>query len=108
MLAMLLTLQAVETATLPDASMAGFDLATAKPSDTDTGCKASNLGGDILICGRRKNMDIDISGMPDFAEKPIRAGVDVAPGTRVSVEGEQRNVGGFTSKAATVKLRIGF
>ncbi|MES2097450.1 MAG: hypothetical protein V4459_11895 [Pseudomonadota bacterium] len=111
MLIWLVSLQAVAQSvvvTPPDPSLARFDLATAKPADPSDRCGVDQPGGDILICGRKKALDIDTSQMGDFAEKKVRAGVNLSPTARVSVEGESRNVGGFTSKAATIKLRIGF
>jgi len=112
MLVMLLVMQAVprtiEVATLPDSPLVGFDLAKVKPQDRESWCNVDNLGSDILVCGRHKNLDIDISLMPDFTAEPVRVGRNLSDNARVSVEGERREVGGFISNAGMVKLKIGF
>jgi hypothetical protein len=112
--AMLVFLFAMQTATRTvdfvtpaDPATASFDLATAKPSTSgDDRCGAERRSDDIVVCGSKKAMDF--TGLPEFSERPVRATANIKGLGRLSVEGESRNVGGFTSKAATVKVKIPF
>lgn len=112
MLIVVLALQAVPlTGNRPVRSgddLNGFDLAKAKPKSTDDDCGVDNPGGDIVVCARRKMMDVDTSRMPDFAEKPVRSVVDLPGGTKAGVGTSAREVGGFTSKAIMAKVKIPF
>ena len=112
MLIVLLAMQAAPQtggqAILPSADLNAFDLAKAKPKSTDNDCDVDNPGGDIVVCARRKMMDIDISRMPDFTEKPVRTVVDLAGGAKAGVGTTAREVGGFTSKAIMAKVKIAF
>jgi hypothetical protein len=85
-----------------------FDLAKAKPKAADTACGVDNPGGDIVVCARRKMMDVDTSRMPDYAEKPVRTIVDLPGGAKAGVGTTAREVGGFTSKAIMAKVKIPF
>jgi hypothetical protein len=86
----------------------GFDLATAKHKDTGDACGADDPNGDIVVCARRKMLDIDISRMPDFAERPVRATVDLPGGAKAGVGTTARTVGGFPSNAIMGKVKIPF
>ena len=112
MLIVLLAMQAApvtgERTVYPDSDLNRFDLAKAKPKAADTACGVDNPGGDIVICARRKMMDIDTSHMPVFAEKPVRSVVDLPGGTKAGVGTTAREVGGFTSKAIMGKVKIPF
>jgi hypothetical protein len=72
MLVVLLAMQAApvtgERTVYPDNDLNRFDLAKAKPKAADTACGVDNPGGDIVVCSRRKMMDVDTSRMPDFSE----------------------------------------
>jgi hypothetical protein len=112
MLIVLLAMQAApvtgERTTYPGNDLNGFDLAKAKPKAADNACGIDNPGGDIVVCARRKMMDIDTSRMPDYAETPVRTIVDLPGGAKAGVGTTAREVGGFTSKAIMAKVKIPF
>lgn len=112
MLIVLLAMQAApitgERTAYPDSDLNRFDLAKAKPKAADTACGVDNPGGDIVVCSRRKMMDVDTSRMPDFSEKPVRSVVDLPGGAKAGVGTTSRDVGGFTSKAIMAKVKIPF
>ena len=112
MLIVLLAMQAApvtgERTIYPGNDLNGFDLAKAKPKDADNACGVDNPGDDIVVCARRKMMDIDTSRMPDFAEKPVRSVVDLPGGAKAGLGTTSRDVGGFTSKAIMAKVKIPF
>jgi len=112
MLIVLLAMQAMplagERTVVPDDDLSGFDLAKARPKAADTACGVDNPGGDIVVCARRKMMDIDTSRMPDYAEKPVRSVVDLPGGAKAGVGTTARDVGGFTSKAIMAKVKVPF
>jgi hypothetical protein len=112
MLIVLLAMQAApvtgEGPVYPSSDLNRFDLAKAKPKATDTACGVDNPGGDIVVCARRKMMDIDTSRMPAYAEKPVRTIVDLPGGAKAGVGTTARDVGGFTSKAIMAKVKIPF
>jgi hypothetical protein len=112
MLIVLLAMQAApvtgDRTAFPDNDLNRFDLAKAKPKATDDACSIDNPGGDIVVCARHKMMDIDISRMPAFAEKPVRSVVDLPGGSKAGVGTTAREVGGFTSKAIMAKVKIPF
>lgn len=95
-------------AIFPATDLSGFDLAKARPKSADNACGIDNPGGDIVVCARHKMMDFDISGMPDFTEKPVRSVVDLPGGAKAGIGTTAREVGGFTSKAIMAKVKIGF
>ena len=112
MLIVALALQAVpqiggQPGTLGD-DLAKFDLAKAQHKPTDDACGVANPAGDIVVCARRKMMDIDTSRMPAFAEKPVRSVVDLPGGAKAGVSTTSRDVGGFTSKVIRAKVKIPF
>jgi hypothetical protein len=112
MLIVLLAMQAApvtgERTVYPGNDLDRFDLAKAKPQVADNACGVDNAGGDIIVCARRKMMDIDTSRMSDFAEKPVRSIVDLPGGAKAGVGTTAREVGGFTSKAIMAKVKIPF
>lgn len=112
MLIVLLAMQAApvtgERTVYPGNDLNGFDLAKARPKAADNACGIDNSGGDIVVCARRKMMDIYISRMPGFAEKPVRSVVDLPGGAKAGVGTTSREVGGFTSKAIMAKVKIPF
>jgi hypothetical protein len=112
MLIVLLAMQAApvtgERTIYPGNDLNQFDLAKAKPKATENACGVDNPGEDIVVCARRKMMDIDISRMPSFAEKPVRSVVDLPGGAKAGVGTTAREVGGFTSKAIMAKVKIPF
>jgi hypothetical protein len=112
MLIVLLAMQAApvtgDRTAFPDNDLNRFDLAKAKPKTADDACSIDNPGGDIVVCARRKMMNIDISRMPAFAEKPVRSVVDLPGGSKAGVGTTAREVGGFTSKAIMAKVKIPF
>ena len=92
----------------PDGDIAKFDLATAKPKQADDACGVANPSDDVVVCARRKMMDIDTSRMPAFAEKPVRSVIDLPGGAKAGVSTTSRDVGGFTSKVIRAKVKIPF
>jgi hypothetical protein len=112
MLIVFLAMQAApvtgELTVYPGNDLNHFDLAKAKPNTTENACGVDNPGEDIVVCARRKMMDIDISRMPGFAEKPVRSVVDLPGGAKAGVGTTSRDVGGFTSKAVMAKVKIPF
>ena len=112
MLIVLLAMQAApatgDQAIFPGDGLKGFDLAKARSKSADNACDVDNPGDDIVVCARRKMMDIDTSRMPAFAEKPVRSVVDLPGGTKAGVGTTAREVGGFTSKAIMAKVKIPF
>jgi hypothetical protein len=112
MLIVLLAMQAApvagERTIYPGNDLNQFDLAKAKPKATENACGVDNPGEDIVVCARRKMMNIDISRMPSFAEKPVRSVVDLPGGAKAGVGTTSRDVGGFTSKAIMAKVKIPF
>jgi len=112
MLIVLLAMQAApatgDRASFRGTDLKGFDLAKARPKSADNACGIDNPTGDIVVCARRKMMDVDTSRMPDFAEKPIRSVVDLPGGAKAGVGTTAREVGGFTSKAIMAKVKIPF
>lgn len=95
-------------AIFPDNDLKTFDLAKARPKAAEDICGIDNPGRDIVVCARRKMMDIDTSRMPAFAEKPVRSVVDLPGGSKAGVGTTAREVGGFTSKAIMAKVKIPF
>jgi len=112
MLIVLLAMQAApvtgERTIYPGSDLNRFDLAKAKPKAAENACGVDNPGDDIVVCARRKMMDIDISRMPKFAEKPVRSVVDLSGGAKAGVGTTAREVGGFTSKALMAKVKVPF
>jgi hypothetical protein len=112
MLIVLLAMQAApatgDQTSFRGSDLNGFDLAKARPKSTDNACGIDNPGGDIVVCARKKMMDIDISRMPDFTEKPVRSVVDLPGGAKAGVGTTSRDVGGFTSKAIMAKVKVPF
>ena len=86
----------------------GFDLAKARPKDPDTACGVADPHGDIVVCARRKMLDIDTSRMPEFTERPVRAIADLPGGAKAGVGTTAREVGGFPSNAIMGKVKIPF
>jgi len=112
MLIVLLAMQAVpvtgERTLYPGNDLNGFDLAKAKSKTAENACGVDNPSEDIVVCARRKMMDVDTSRMPDFTEKPVRTIVDLPGGAKAGVGTTSRDVGGFTSKAIMAKVKIPF
>jgi len=112
MLITLLAMQAapltIERVTPAEASLASFDLAKAKGHAEAKGCDIADTGDDIVVCAYRKAMDFDTKAMPDFAEKPIRAGVDLPGGARAAVTVQQVDIGGTPSRRVMVGLKLPF
>lgn len=112
MLILFLAMQAAPTtgdrAVFPNAgtNLDRFDLAKAKPK-ADQACGIDNPGDDIVVCARRKMMDIYTARMPSFAEKPVRSIVDL-PGGKAGIGTTAREVGGFPSNAIMGKVKIPF
>lgn len=92
----------------PGDDLAKFDLAKAQHKPTDDACGDANPVGDIVVCARRKMMDIDTSRMPAFTEKPVRSVVDLPGGAKAGVATTVRDVGGWPSKAIMAKMKIPF
>lgn len=84
-----------------------FDLAKAKPK-ADQACGIDNPGDDIVVCARRKMMDIYTARMPGFAEKPVRSIVDLPGGGKAGIGTTAREVSGFPSNAIMGKVKIPF
>lgn len=112
MLIVLLAMQAApatgDQTSFRGSDLSGFDLAKIKPKAAENACGLDNPGGDIVVCARKKMMDIDISRMPDFTEKPVRSVVDLPGGAKAGVGTTSRDVGGFTSKAIMAKVKVPF
>lgn len=110
MLITLLALQAVpatvERVTPADPTLASFDLAKAK-RQAEKDCDV-DARGDVVVCGHRKAMDFDTSGLPDYADKPIRAGVDLPGGARAAVTVQQVDIGGTPSRRVMVGVKLPF
>jgi len=112
---MLIVAMALQAATqvrnqpiLSGGELDSFDLAKAKPHPSPDACGIDNPNGDIVVCARRKMLDIDTSHMPAFTEKPVRATVDLPGGAKAGVGTTARNVGGFPSNAIMGKIKIPF
>jgi hypothetical protein len=112
MLIVILALQAVpqpgNRPMTPNDELNRFDLATARPKSGDNRCGGDDGSGDIVVCARKKMMDVDTSRMPDFAEKPVRSIVALPGGAKAGIGTTAREVGGFPSNAIMAKLKIGF
>lgn len=112
MLIVILAMQAApvtgERTVQPGDDLNRFDLAKARPNTVDNACSVDNPGGDIVVCARRKTMDVDTSRMPDFAEKPVRSVVDLPGGAKAGVGTTARRVGDFPSNAIMGKVKIPF
>ena len=111
MLILFLAMQATpdtgDQVVFPNRDLDHFDLATAKPK-IDQACGIDNPGGDIVVCARRKMMDIDTARMPRFVDKPVRSIVDLPGGGKVGIGTTAREVGGFPSNAIMGKVKIPF
>ncbi|HEX7693988.1 MAG TPA: hypothetical protein VF409_05835 [Sphingomonas sp.] len=70
---------------IPGDDVDRFDLAKANSATSRTACGGSNPGDDIVVCARRKTLDIDTSRMPAFTEKPVRTIVDLPGGAKAGV-----------------------
>ncbi len=112
MLFFVLALQAAATASErpspPARDFERFDLAAAKPAARDSDCGIEDAGSDIVVCSRKKIMDIDTSRMPAFAEKPVRTTIDLPGGVKAGVGTTARKVGNFPSNAIMGKVKIPF
>lgn len=83
-----------------------FDLAKFKPRPVE--CGSAGAGGEIVVCGRRRRPEP--TWLAPRAEKAALPPAEIKlPGDMsVGVEAVQRDVGGFPSRAATVKVKIPF
>lgn len=112
MLIAILALQAATTARdrplIGGEDLERFDLATARPKPRDDDCGIGDGGDDIIVCARKKILDIDTSRMPDFTEKPVRATVDLPGGAKAGIGTTARDVGDFPSNAIMGKVKIPF
>lgn len=96
----------VLSAAQPANGIDDFDLS--KVGVGNASCKEGPSGDDVVVCGRKKAMDVIIVHPVDYSEKPVRAGVALPGGGAVDVHVEEHQLPGARSTAAMVTLKLPF
>ncbi|WP_371432763.1 hypothetical protein [Novosphingobium sp.] len=86
-----------------------FDLATVKPAEPGGSCRPGR-NGEIVVCAANDREKYRVRPLPDtFREDPPPvAEKEIAPGVKVDVHTDGRQIGGVPSNRVMAGVRIAF